>query len=90
MQNPEDLSTIEERFAFYFGNDTMPTWLKAKLQELGPAKEECLIMSIPNFKQMAADMFPAANSNLWSGSFHVWQKIARLQRISGTWKTHIA
>ena len=68
------MSSIEERFTHHFGHDGMPAWLEAKLHELGPEKEKCLIMSIPNFKEIAEELFPAANSDCCSESFYLWHK----------------
>lgn len=68
------MKSIEERFAYYFGHDAMPAWLEAALAELGDKKEHCLIMSIKNFKEIAEQLFPAANSDSWSDSFYVLHK----------------
>lgn len=67
--------SIEESFKYWHGQDGMPAWLEARLNELPESeREKCFIISTRNFKEIAELIFPQANadSGMWGWTF--WHK----------------
>ena len=64
--------SIEQAFSQQHGE--MPGWLKERLEALGDDKEQCIILTVENFKKLAVRLYPqmCESSGLWS--LYFWHK----------------